>query len=247
MKNNYKVIIHFDGTGFFGWQIQRENLKTIQGELIRVLSIIAKKKVTVTGSSRTDSGVHSTGMTANFYLKINIEADSLKRAMNSLLPESIRIVKCEIIDPSFNARFGAKMKTYTYRIFTGKILSPFKYRYYTHIPYPLDKRKMKKAVKYFVGEKNFSSFTSDEPQKKRVRTIKKASIKIKGDEIIFTIIGKSFLRYMVRNIIGTIIDVGRGNIDIKDIDKIFETKDRRAAGITAPARGLTLTKVEYEK
>ncbi len=246
MRNNYKVIIHFDGTGFHGWQSQKEKFKTIQGEIIRVLSVIAKKRVVVTGSSRTDAGVHSTGMTANFFLKVNIEADSLKRAMNSLLPDNIRIVECEIVDPSFNARFGAKMKTYTYRIFTGPVLSPFEYRYYTHIPYPLDKKKMKKAVKFFKGEKNFSSFTSDEPQKKRVRTLKKVTLKFKKDKIIFTVVGKSFLRYMVRNIVGTIIDVGKGKIEVSDIEKIFEAKDRRAAGQTAPARGLTLSEVEYE-
>jgi len=245
LRNNYKVIVQFDGTDYFGWQSQGEKFITVQGEMIKILSIIAKKRVIVTGSSRTDAGVHSEGLTANFFLKMNIEEKSLQRAMNSLLPESIRITSCEIVDPSFNARFNAKMKTYTYRIYTGQVLSPFMYRFYTHLPYPLDKRSMKKSIKYFKGEKNFSSFTSDEPKKKRIREIKKAVLKIRGDEIIIIIEGKSFLRYMVRNIVGTIIDIGRGKLEVSDIDTIFQAKDRRAAGQTAPAKGLTLTKVQY--
>jgi len=245
LRNNYKIIVHFDGTDYKGWQFQGHGIRTIQEELVNALKIIAKKMVIITGSSRTDAGVHSSGLTANFYLNINIEADSLKKALNSLLPSDIRISECKMVDRSFNARFGAKSKIYIYRIFTGTVPSPFKTRYYTHIPFPLNKRKMKKATKSFIGEKDFSSFTSDEPHKNRVRTIKKFKMKTKGDEIIFKIEGKSFLRYMVRNMVGTIIDVGKGKIDLKEIPKIFEAKDRRAAGQTAPSKGLTLNKVNY--
>ena len=245
--NNYKIIVHFDGTGYSGWQYQAPPERTIQGELIRVLKIIAKRRVVVTGSSRTDAGVHSTGLTANFHLRIKIAAESLQRALNALLPEDIRVVSCEILDKSFNARFSAKSKTYIYRIFFGQVCSPFDYRYFAHIPYPLNLRKMRKAIPYFLGEKNFSSFTSDEPQKNRNREISAFTMRVKGEEIIFTISGKSFLRYMVRNIIGTIIDVGRGKIDLKDIPAIFAAKDRRKAGQTAPARGLILAKVDYEE
>ncbi|MGD2091496.1 MAG: tRNA pseudouridine(38-40) synthase TruA [Candidatus Aminicenantes bacterium] len=244
--NNYKIIVHFDGTDYSGWQYQAPPERTIQGELIRALKIIAKKRVVVTGSSRTDAGVHSTGLTANFHLRIKIAAESLQRALNALLPEDIRVVSCEILDKSFNARFSAKSKTYIYRIFFGQVCSPFAYRYMTHIPYPLNLRKMRKAVPYFIGEKNFSSFTSDEPQKNRIREISAFTMRVKGEEITFTISGKSFLRYMVRNIVGTIIDVGRGKIDLKDIPAIFAAKDRRKGGQTAPPRGLTLVKVEYE-
>jgi len=243
--NNYKIIVHFDGTDYSGWQYQAPPERTIQGELIRALKIIAKKRVVVTGSSRTDAGVHSTGLTANFHLRVKIAAESLQRALNSLLPEDIRVMNCEIVDKSFNARFGAKSKTYIYRIFFGQLCPPFVYRYLAHIPFPLNLRKMRKAVAYFIGEKNFSSFTSDEPQKKRLREISAFTMQVKGEKITFTISGKSFLRYMVRNIIGTVIDVGRGKIDFKDIPGIFAAKDRRKAGQTAPARGLTLAKVDY--
>lgn len=245
MVNNYKIILHFDGTDYCGWQYQAPPHKTIQGELIRVLKIIAKKRVLVTGSSRTDAGVHSTGLTANFHLKIKIEAESLQKALNALLPEDIRAASCEIVDKSFNARFHAKSKTYIYKIFFGQVCSPFISRYVTHIPYPLNLRRMRRAVPYFIGEKDFSSFTSDEPQKNRIREVSAFTMRVRGEEITFAITGKSFLRYMVRNIVGTLIDVGRGKIEVRDIPAIFAGKDRRMAGQTAPARGLTLAKVEY--
>ena len=245
IANNYKIIVHFDGTAYSGWQYQAPPDRTIQGELVRALKVIAKKRVMVTGSSRTDAGVHSTGLTANFHLRVNIAAESLLRALNSLLPEDIRVANCEIVDKSFNARFGALSKTYVYRIFSGQVCSPFTYRYLAHIPYPLDLKKMRQAAPYFVGEKDFSSFTSDEPQKSRLRGVSACKMRVRGEEITFTISGKSFLRYMVRNIVGTIIDVGRGKIDVKDLPAIFEARDRRKAGQTAPARGLTLAKVEY--
>ena len=127
--------------------------------MIRVLKIIAKKQVLVTGSSRTDAGVHSSGLTANFHLPITIEAESLKRALNSLLPKDIRIMECQLMDKSFNARFGAHSKTYVYRIVTGQVQSPFSQRFALHIPFPLDVKAMRKAARYFVGAKDFSSFT----------------------------------------------------------------------------------------
>ena len=200
----------------------------------------------ITGSSRTDAGVHSIGLTANFHLPIRIESESLKKALNSLLPKDIRISDCLKVEQTFNARFHVKDKTYEYRIFSGQIMSPFLTRYVTHIPYPLNLRKMKKSLKYFLGEKDFSSFTSDEPQKRRIRHIASFKMKKKKETITFTIRGRSFLRYMVRNIVGTLIDVGRGKIEPSDIPAIFEAKDRRAAGQTAPAEGLALLKVTYK-
>ncbi|MCP5046134.1 MAG: tRNA pseudouridine(38-40) synthase TruA [bacterium] len=244
---NYKIIVHYDGTRYSGWQYQAPPQKTVQGELIRALKVISKRKVVVTGSSRTDAGVHSMGLTANFHLKIRIAAESLQKALNSLLPEDIRIMECEAMDKSFNARFNAESKTYVYRIFFGQVCSPFIGRYCLHIPYPLNLRSMRKAVPYFIGEKDFSSFTSDEPNKKRVRDITEFTMRVRGEEIVFTIRGRSFLRYMVRNIIGTIIDVGRGKLKVGDLPGIFEAKDRRAGGQTAPSRGLTLAKVHYQE
>jgi len=246
MTNNYRVVVYFDGTEYYGWQFQRPEYPTIQAELIRTLKIIAKKQVLVTGSSRTDAGVHSSGLTANFHLPIAIEPESLKRALNSLLPKDIRIMECELMDKSFNARFGAHSKTYVYRIFTGQVQSPFSQRFALHIPFPLDVKAMRKAAKHFVGAKDFSSFTSDEPGKKRAREIDLFKMQVKNNEILFTVRGKSFLRYMVRNMVGTLIDVGKGKIQADEIPAIFAAKDRRRAGQTAPAKGLTLEKVEYQ-
>lgn len=245
MTNNYRVVVHFDGTEYYGWQFQTAEYPTIQAELIRALKIIAKKQVLVTGSSRTDAGVHSSGLTANFHLPVAIEPDSLKRALNSLLPRDIRIMECELMDKSFNARFGAVGKTYVYRIFTGAVQSPFSQRFALHLPYPLDLKAMRRAARHFIGARDFTSFSSDEPGKKKLREIDEFSMRVKGDEITFTVRGKSFLRYMVRNMVGTLIDVGRGKIAAADIPAIFAAKDRRRAGQTAPAKGLTLAKVEY--
>lgn len=245
MLTNYKVVIQFDGTDFCGWQYQKQDHPTIQAEITRVLQIIAKKKILVTGSSRTDAGVHSLGLTANFHLPIAIQAASLQRAMNSLLPDEIRIVFCEAADKSFNARFGSKGKTYQYRIFFGQVPSPLDSRYYHHIPYPLDLTAMRRSLKHFKGEKDFTSFTSGETDRHKIRCIDRITMKVKGEEILFTVSGKSFLRYMVRNIIGTIIDVGRGKIAAEEIPGIFAAKDRRRAGQTAPAKGLVLVEVFY--
>ena len=246
MTNNYRVLVHFDGTEYYGWQFQRPEYRTIQAELIRVLKIIAKKQVLVTGSSRTDAGVHSSGLTANFHLPISIEPESLQRALNSLLPKDIRIMECQSMDKTFNARFGAHSKTYVYRIFTGQVQSPFSQRFALHIPFPLDVKAMRKAARQFVGSRDFSSFTSDEQGKKRVREIDLFKMQVNNQEIIFTVRGKSFLRYMVRNMVGTLIDVGKGKIQAHDIPAIFAAKDRRRAGQTAPAKGLTLVRVDYE-
>ena len=245
MVTNYKIIIHYDGTEYNGWQFQTPEIRTVQREIMNALTIIAKKRVLVTGFSRTDAGVHSTGLTANFHLPIRIKAESLKKALNALLPDDIRIMDCQQADKSFNARFHALEKTYVYKVYIGQTLSPFRCRYITHIPYPLNLKAMKRAVKYFRGEKDFSSFTSGEPSKKRIRKISRFSMKVKKEEITFTITGKSFLRYMVRNIIGTIIDVGKGKIAPEDIPPIFAAKDRRKAGQTAPAKGLSLEKVRF--
>jgi tRNA pseudouridine38-40 synthase len=245
VTNNYRVVVHFDGTEYYGWQFQTPAYPTIQAELIRALKIIAKKQVLVTGSSRTDAGVHSSGLTANFHLPVAIEPDSLKRALNSLLPRDIRIVECELMDKSFNARFGAIGKTYVYRIFTGPVQSPFSQRFALHLPFALDLKAMRRAARHFIGTKDYTSFSSDEPGKKKIREVDVFKMQVRKDEITFTVRGKSFLRYMVRNMVGTLIDVGRGKIAADDIPAIFAAKDRRRAGQTAPAKGLTLVKVEY--
>jgi len=214
---------------------------------MRAVQIIAKKRSIVTGSSRTDAGVHSQGLTANFHLPYTIEPQSLKKALNALLPDDIRISECQVADRSFNARFGAKRKTYLYRVYRGQVQSPFECRFVTHMPYPLDLHAMRRSLKHFLGRQDFSSFTSDDPQKNKFREIDEFRMKVHGDHIDFTVKGRSFLRYMVRNMVGTVLDIGRGRIQPDDVPGIFAARDRRKAGQTAPAKGLTLWSVEYEE
>ncbi len=242
---NYKIVLQYDGTDYYGWQMQSKEFRTIQAEVTRAVQLIAKRHTVVTGSSRTDAGVHAAGSVANFLLPFQIAPESLQRALNSLLPSDIRVMECSRVSLSFNARFHALSKTYQYRIYFGQVLSPFLCRYVTHLPYPLNLQAMRRSLKYFRGEKDFSSFTSDEPEKKKIRTIDSIDMKVRDKEITITIRAKSFLRYMVRNIVGTLIDVGRGKIKPADIEKIFAARDRRAAGQTAPPQGLTLLAVEY--
>jgi len=242
---NYRITLQFDGTGYSGWQYQNPDTPTIQGEVMRVLQVIAKKRIVVTGSSRTDAGVHARGLVANFHLPVRIRPDSLRLAMNALLPEAIRVIACERAAVKFNARFGARSKTYEYRIFRGRVLSPFDCRWVTHIPQPLDVRAMKRALRHFKGQKDYTSFTSDTTKKNPVRTVQHIRLKRRRDTLILTVTGPAFLRYMVRNIAGTLIDVGRGKINAADIPAIFAARDRRQAGRTAPARGLTLLHVDY--
>ena len=137
-------------------------------------------------------------------------------------------------------------KTYIYRIFTGQVQSPFSQRFALHVPFPLDTKAMRRATRHFIGAKDFTSFTSDEPGKKKLREVSEFKMQVKKEDIIFTVRGRSFLRYMVRNMVGTILDVGRGKFKPEDIPDIFAAKDRRRAGQTAPAKGLTLVRVEYE-
>ncbi len=241
---NYKIKIQYDGTDFHGWQIQKDR-RTIQGEISRALTIITGKRVRITGSGRTDAGVHALDQTANFYTTLNIEADSMQRALNSLLPQSIRIMESAIVDNSFNARFHCIEKTYRYSIFRGKIITPFLYRYYLHYPYDIDVNKMKQAGEYMLGEKDFTSFTSKSSANNHVKELR--SIEFTEEENILRMffVGSGFLRYMVRTIVGTLLEVGGGKIEPDEIPNIIEAKDRSLAGPTSPPQGLFLFKAKY--
>jgi len=245
IRQNYFLTIAFDGTDYKGWQCQRAGIPTVQGTLNRVLSVIGKDRVVVTGSSRTDAGVHAQAMGVTVFLQVPIDAPSLQRALNAMLPEDIRVLTCIKAPRTLNARFSAIGKTYMYKVFFGQIHSPFEQRFAHHIPYPLDLKAMRRSLKHFLGEHDFSSFTSDDPEKKRTRTLDRFDMKVRDETITFTVEGRSFLRYMVRNMVGTVLDVGRGKITPAEIPAIMEARDRRLAGQTAPARGLTLVRVHY--
>lgn len=241
---NYKVEIEYDGTDYKGWQFQ-PNQKTIQGEIERVLKIISYENVKVIGAGRTDSGVHAKGQVASFKMGLKIASFSLLRAMNSLLPKDIRIKSVEEVEESFNARYHAKSKTYVYRVYTGPVVSPFIWRWVYHVPFHLNIEKIQDALKYFIGKNDFKNFTSRSSSPSTIRTIYKAEMEIEGDETRFTFDGSGFLRYQVRNMVGLLIEIGKGKFGPEVVKTLLEKEE---VGITFPSAhpcGLCLEKVSY--
>ncbi|MFQ6084053.1 MAG: tRNA pseudouridine(38-40) synthase TruA [Candidatus Aminicenantia bacterium] len=240
---NFKLTIAYDGTDFQGWQIQPTG-RTIQGTIEKALEKLINQKVKIIGAGRTDAGVHASAQVANFKADLKIEINLLPKALNATLPHDIRILKVEIVDDNFHARKMAKSKIYQYRILNSQIVSPFLFRYVLHYPYHLNIKKMKEAAKLFVGEKDLSSFSSSQMRNK-IRRMLRSEISQSGEEIIYLIEANGFLRYMVRTIVGTLLEVGRGKIKPEFLKEIFVKKDRSLAGPTAPAKGLCLERVVY--
>ena len=249
---NYKLLIQYDGTDFHGWQVQ-ENDRTIQGELERVIGMLEDAKVSVIGSGRTDAGVHAEGQVANVMLNRQFTPDKLRSAINGNLWRDIRILKAETVADEFHARFSARRKTYLYRVVNAPVMSPFWRRYAQHEHKPLDIPRMTKAGRMFLGEHDWTAFSSAHADgESRVRTVLDFSIESRWDDrasatmLEFRITANGFLRYMVRSMIGTLIEVGRGEKDSDTIQTAIVTGDRSLAGKTASAHGLTLLKVDYD-
>ncbi len=248
---NYKLLIQYDGTDFHGWQVQ-ENSRTIQGELERVLGMLEDAKVSVIGSGRTDAHVHAEGQVANVIINREFTPDKLRAAINGNLWRDIRILKVEKAPDEFHARFSAKKKTYLYRIVNAPVMSPFWRRFAHHEPRPLDLAAMINAGRLLLGEHDWTAFASAQADgDSRVRTVFDFSIDSLWDSrasaniLEFRITANGFLRYMVRSIIGTLIEVGRGEKDSDTIQTAIVSGDRSLAGKTAAAHGLTLLKVDY--
>ena len=248
---NYKLLIQYDGTDFHGWQVQ-ENQRTVQGELERVLSLLNDAEVTVNGSGRTDAGVHAEGQVANVKLSKPFTPEKLKHAINGNLWRDIRIMNVENAPDDFHARFSVRSKTYVYRVMNAPVISPFWCRYAHHESRPLSVAKMNEAARLFLGEHDWTAFSSAQADgEHRVRTITDLSVDSSWDArsaaamIEFRISAKGFLRYMVRSIVGTLLEVGRGEKAGEVIETAIINGDRNLAGKTAPANGLTLLKVEY--
>jgi tRNA pseudouridine38-40 synthase len=242
---NFKAVIQYDGTNYSGWQIQ-PNRVTIQGTLQQILHKITEEKVTIHASGRTDAGVHALGQVASFKMEKVMKASSLQSALNSLLPQDIRIIHLDEAPDEFNAQYNANNKEYQYQIFTGKVLSPFLYRYFYHLPVELDITEMKKAAEKFIGEHDFSAFKSAESTcKNYIRKVSQSDIVSNKDIIYYIVVANGFMHYMVRTMVGTLIEVGRGKITAEQIEKIITSKNRAKAGATAPPQGLFLIKVNY--
>lgn len=247
-----RLLIAFDGTDFHGWQLQ-PNAPTIQGEIEKHIFTIHDHHVTLHGAGRTDAGVHATGMVAHFHTDKNLSSSAWKQALNSMLPKSIRILEATEEADSFHARFSAKSKTYVYSVYNGEILLPQQRLYSVHIRFPLDFIAMQNCLPMLVGTHDFSSFESAGSRDPAVReqygstrTITDATI-IHHDNNFhsFTITGDGFLRHMVRNIVGTLLEVGQARRMVPGFKEAILKKQRSAAGATAPPHGLTLTKIRY--
>ncbi|MBM3311860.1 MAG: tRNA pseudouridine(38-40) synthase TruA [Candidatus Aminicenantes bacterium] len=241
---NYKIVLSYDGTEFSGWQRQPEK-RTVQGELEAALSRIAGKPVNVIGAGRTDAGVHALGQAASFKASFRLDDAQLAKALNANLPETVRVSLLERVPPDWNARRKAIAKTYQYRIWTARQVSPFDVRYVLHWPSPLDVAKIRRAARLFVREADFSGFSSN-TERCPVRRVTRSDVRQKGSELVYTIEGNGFLRYMVRTIVGTLLEVGRGQLGVEDIERIFAGRKRTLASRTAPAKGLCLLRVVYE-
>jgi tRNA pseudouridine38-40 synthase len=249
---NIKLVVSYDGTGFSGWQRQKHDC-TIQGEIERCLTRMTREKTNLHGAGRTDSGVHARGMVAHFSTSSVISDHDFLRGLNSMLPGDIRIYSTEEVDPGFHARYSAVGKMYRYIFYTGKIQPPHRRLYSLHVTSTLNLEAIRECLKIIEGTHDFASFENSGSRDKNkisgrgaVRTIFNAELCHEGHEqLIFEFSGDGFLRNMVRNLVGSLLEAGRGKLTAEGFAKILEAKDRTMAGPTAPAHGLFLIKVFY--
>ncbi|OQY03882.1 MAG: tRNA pseudouridine(38-40) synthase TruA [Desulfobacteraceae bacterium 4572_123] len=248
MQKNFKLTIEYDGTHFHGWQRQLTD-RTIQGEIERALCKICNEKITLIGSGRTDAGVHALGQTANFRSSSRLGADEFQKALNSLLSSDIVIRACEAAAESFHARFDACSKIYNYRILNRKIPMAIGRQYVWFIPLDLDLPAIQSAMAHLKGEHDFKAFEgTGSPRAHTVRNIYRIDlIEKKEGCVIFEIQANGFLRFMVRNIVGTLVDVGLGRTEADEVKNILMSRDRGRAGATAPPQGLFLMQVCYDQ
>jgi tRNA pseudouridine38-40 synthase len=244
-----KIQLSYDGTDYHGWQVQ-PGLATIQGTLEEALSEIEGQPVQVAGSGRTDAGVHALAQVAAFSIGNPIPVENLLRAMNRLLPRDIRVTRAEEAPFDFHPRFQAKAKTYEYRIFRAEICPPFERSYVYHHPYPLHVEEMIAAAPLLEGEHDFTAFAaSDErdelPGNSKVRSIFCSRLAQESDRLIYRVTGSGFLKHMVRNIVGVLLETGKGNVDRAGVMARLDPGCAIPPGPTAPARGLFLISVEY--
>lgn len=249
---NYRLFLQYDGTDFHGWQIQ-DGQRTVQGELTRVLSLLEGRDVIVHGSGRTDAGVHAECQVANVQLQREITPAKLRAAINGNLPADVRIFFADLAAEDFHARYSARSKTYVYRVVHGQVMSPFWSRFAHQEARSLDLARMQSAGTRFAGEHDWTAFSSAQTDaESRVRNITRVEISDGWDSLArchligFTVTANGFLRYMVRSIVGTLLAVGRREIDEDTVKRAIAEGDRSLAGATAPACGLTLKSVQYD-
>jgi len=238
-----RLTVGYDGTDFCGWQRQPGD-RTVQGEVEEALAKLAGKRIPVVGASRTDAGVHAQGQVVSFRAELRLKDGELLRALNALLPGDVRVGSLRTAPAGFDARKTARSKIYRYRIFNAPLVSPFLFRFVLQWPGPLDFERMAEAARLFKRKADFTAFSSNRLLHP-VRRVIRSELKKKGREINYTIEADGFLRYMVRTIVGTLLEVGRGRIDPRAVEDLFARKKRSLASPTAPAKGLCLIKVVY--
>lgn len=263
---NLKLILSYDGSDFAGWQVQPD-ASTVQGALASAIGRITGEKVLPQGSGRTDAGVHALAQVATFGTDSSVPTANFLKALNDILPASVRILEVEEAATDFHARHSARAKTYRYRIYRAAICPPFLARYVWHYPYPLDESAMEQAAALVEGEHDFTSFAAVDPERSagvppafmpgantrevgfpkpsNIRRIFSSRWERQQDEFVYTVRGSGFLHHMVRNLVGTVVLVGKKTLQADDVTPILEARNRSAAGPTAPACGLYLVNVEY--
>lgn len=267
IARNLKLILAYDGSEFAGWQVQ-PGRATIQGTLASAIGRLTCENVLPQGSGRTDAGVHALAQVATFQTASQIPTENWIKALNDILPASIRVLDVGEAAPDFHARKSARAKTYRYRMYRGAICPPFLARYVWHYPFPLEEIAMAQCAGLVVGEHDFTSFAAVDPERvervaagetpsrgergekaqgSNVRTIFSSAWTREGDDLTYTVRGSGFLHHMVRNLVGTFLLAGKGTLTRGDFDAILAARNRSAAGPTAPASGLYLVDVEYSQ
>jgi tRNA pseudouridine38-40 synthase len=255
---NIKLTIAYDGTDFSGWQAQ-PGQSTVQGALTDVLEKLTQRRVIIYAAGRTDAGVHAAGQVVNFKTQSVMTPEEFQRSFNALLPPTIRVNFAEEVGPDFHSRWDALAKTYRYRIFRGRVVPPFLWRYVLQDSYEMNFDAMSEAARHFLGEHDFTSFAAstgseeDDRERNTIRTIYRSELlRVKEpdsststEEWVYVVRGKSFMRYMVRKMLGTLVQVGRGKLSAHDVPELFALRDRSKCGATMPPHGLCLERVEY--
>lgn len=249
---NVKLAIQYDGTDFHGWQIQNE-LRTVQGELTKALSLIEGRDVVLHGSGRTDAGVHAEGQVASVQLQRAISLEKLRAAINGNVGKDVRVLEAQAVDDDFHARYSALEKTYAYRVVSGPVISPFWRRYAHHDARPFDLERMVNCARLFIGTHDWTAFSSAQSDSEtKTRTVMRLTITTYWDErascnlIEMRMSADGFLRYMVRSIAGSLMAAGRGEMDDDLVSRAINEGDRSLVAATAPACGLTLVSVRYQ-
>ena len=247
MVRNYKMLLAYDGTRYFGWERQQNTDMTIQGKLESVLEKMCGTYVEVVGCGRTDAGVHAKGMVANAKFETELSPVEICVYMNHYLPDDICVREVSVASERFHSRYNATGKTYCYTCYVGEFKPLFDRKYVYTVEQPLDIERMRNAAEYLVGEHDFASFCANKKMKKStVRIVDKIDIVKKGEYLYLTFHGNGFLHHMVRILTGTLLEVGFGKRTPENMVELLEAKNRALAGVTAPAQGLCMMKVDYQ-